>query len=308
MSSHVTIVVPVYGDWESLKDCIESLIKFVDDKHRVMFVNDCGPEADFLEENIKKSINGVVHFEYHRNPRNLGFLQNCNRAVSELDGTENDILLLNSDTIVTEHFLEELQKVFEVDDTVAVVSPRSNNATIATVPIKSAPQKGIDPKKSYEVFLKLKNRLAPYDIAPVAHGFCMLIRREVIEKYGLFDEIFGKGYGEETDFCQRIAKEGYKSAYSNQSFVFHMEARSFTMETKMKLLQVNDVIINKRYPNYRREVRDYRIRAEAREAAILTPWPQKITKKIARAVKNTLRSNKITHRIVVEVKSLLRLR
>jgi len=254
---NVTVIVPVYGDWPSLSDCIKSLIKHVSDNHKVMFVNDCGPDADLIENNIKKLIKNQKNFKYYRNPKNLGFLKNCNRAVFELDKTGNDVLLLNSDTVVTEGFIEAMQDVLESDKMIATVSPRTNNATIATIPISKAKQKGIKPSESYRLFERIKSKLPLYNIAPVAHGFCIMIKRSVINENGLFDEAFGKGYGEETDFCMRLLQKGYINTISNRAYVYHLEARSFTLDVKNKMLDINGAIINKRYPNYRRLVRDY---------------------------------------------------
>jgi len=264
----VTIIVPVYADWPSLKNCIESLIEHVSDKNRVMLVNDCGPEADMLEQNIKSAINGQKIFTYYRNPKNLGFVKTCNRAVMELDKTSNDILLLNSDTKVTAGFLQEMEDVMESNAKIGTVSPRTNNATLATVPLRTAHQKGIDPNESYAIFLKIKDKLPRLQEVPVAHGYCMLIRRSLIKKYGLFDEVFGKGYGEEVDFCRRIKKHGFISVLSNRAYVFHMEARSFTHATKAKLLEENNKILWERYPEYRQEVRDYMQQAIAEESKI----------------------------------------
>ncbi len=263
---NVTIVVPVYGDWPSLSDCIDSLIQFVElDEHRVLFVNDCGPDVELMEKNIQQKISGKKSMSYVRNDRNLGFIGTCNRAVLELDSTDNDILLLNSDTKVTEGFLEEMLAVLYSDTKIGVVSPRSNNATIATVPLWSAGQKGIGAKKSFEIYSKIKPHMPKISIVPVAHGFCMLIRRNLIKKYGLFDNVFGKGYGEEVDFCLRIARHGYKSVLANHAYVFHLEARSFTLEKKAKLLEQNNQIIWERYPNYRQSVRDYMSEATKKE-------------------------------------------
>lgn len=270
MSSRcVTIVVPVYADWPSLSDCIDSLIKHVDlTRHQVLLVNDCGPDADSIESNIQSSIKTLKNIRYERNPKNLGFVGTCNRAVLELDKTGNDVLLLNSDTKVTDGFLDEMLAVLYTDSKIGVVSPRSNNATLVTVPLSSAVDKGIEPSKSYSIYEKIQPKLPLYYIAPVAHGFCMLIKRSVIKKYGLFDSVFGKGYGEEVDFCRRIGKEGYKSAIANHAYVFHLEARSFSMETKSKLLEKNNQIIWKRYPSYRDEVREYMSRTTKAEQSI----------------------------------------
>lgn len=263
--TRTTIVVPVYADWSSLKDCLESLIRFVSSADKVMVVNDCGPDVDKLEKNILSQIDNQNNFTYYRNPKNLGFVGTCNRAVLELDKTNNDILLLNSDTKVTRGFLEELKDVLYSKSTIGSVSPRSNNATIATVPLSMAAQKGIEPQKSYKIFKRISPLLPKYTVVPTTHGFCMLIKRSIIKKYGLFDAEFGKGYGEEVDFCQRIAKKGYQNVLANHAYVYHQEARSFTLETKQRLLDVNDQIIWKRYPTYRKVVREYMDKAQKLE-------------------------------------------
>lgn len=233
-----------------------------------MLVNDCGPEADMIEKNIQLAIEGESGFVYYRNPQNLGFIGNCNRAVLELDKTENDILLLNSDTKVTEGFLDEMLRVLYDNDKNGVVSPRSNNATICTIPLSAIRQKGIDPDDSYSLFIQYHQQLPRYNSVPTSHGFCMLIRRELIRKYGLFDTVFGKGYGEEVDFCRRIKNEGYEAVIANHAFVFHMEARSFSLETKAELLEINNKIIRSKYPEYQQEVRDYITEANEKEKFI----------------------------------------
>ncbi|MDQ3123754.1 MAG: glycosyltransferase family 2 protein [bacterium] len=294
----VTIVVPVYGDWPSLEDCIASLKENVDmSLHTVILVNDCGPAVELMKHNIKNAIKDQKGFQYFRNPKNLGFIGTCNRAVFELDSTNNDILLLNSDTKVTSNFIEEMLAVLYTDIKHGVVSPRSNNATIATIPLSSAPQKGIDMKKSFAIYQKLKKQYPPFYEVPVGHGFCMLIRRSLIKKYGLFDTVFGKGYGEEVDFCMRIAKDGYKCLLANHAYVFHLEARSFSLEKKAQLLEVNNKILWKRYPNYRQQVRDYMDMAVPRETALERRAKIFTASSLKQTIKNKLRKSPRVRRV-----------
>ncbi len=291
-----TIVIPVYADWPSLKVCIESAIKHIDSRNRVMLINDCGPEVDVLEKNIKDAIKNQKNFSYYRNPENLGFVGTCNRVVEELDKSKNDILILTSDTEPTAGFLEEMKAVIASDKKFGAVSPRSNNATLVTVPLWSAHQKGLDPTKSYEIYQKIRDELPERYIAPTAHGFCMLIRRPLISKYGLFDKVFGKGYGEEVDFCQRIRRHGYLCAIANRAYVYHSEARSFTLERKAQILKQSNKIIWQRYPNYRQEVREYMDNTISSERkieeaegikALKNSKLQKVGRKLRSFIKNT---------------------
>jgi GT2 family glycosyltransferase len=294
MTKAVTIIVPVYGDWSSLKDCIESLKQFVGKQHTVMLVNDCGPETELMEKNIKQAIKDEKNFAYYRNPENLGFVETCNRAVFELDKTNNDILLLNSDTKVTKGFLEEMLVVLYDSPKIGVVSPRSNNATIATVPLSAQSRHGINPKKSYSLFLKLQKKMPRYSIIPTALGFCMLTRRDLIKKYGLFDTVFGKGYGEDADFGMRLKQHGFLSALCNRAYVYHLEARSFTLETKRKIMENSVKIINERYPGFSAIlIKDYIRQALISEEGIY-PIPQQVAGKhikLKEAAKTLLRRN-----------------
>lgn len=246
----VTIIVPVYADWPSLKECISSLKKYISENTTVLLVNDCGPDADKIERNIQKAINSHENFVYHRNSNNLGFVKTVNKAVYKLDKSDNDILLLNSDTKVTEGFLQAMVNVINRSTNIASVTPRSNRATVFSIPFAAALDEKYPQDKSYELFKKVKDRLPEFYETPTTHGFCMLIRRSVIKKYGLFDEIYSKGYGEENDFCMRVRKKGYTHAVANHSFVFHLGSRSFTREQREKRVAKNHKILISRYPQY----------------------------------------------------------
>ena len=254
----VTVVVPVYGDWDSLRQCIESLTEHLDERHPVLLVNDCGPEVETMERNILRAIEDRPNFAYHRNAQNMGFGKTCNRAVFELDDTDNDILLLNSDTIVTEGFLEEMLEVLYLIDRHGVVTPRSNNATLATVPLRpidAIPRE--DLAYSKQVYDAVKDHLPRYTVVPVGVGFCFLVKRRLIKNFGLLDEVFGLGYNEENDFCLRVNKYGYSSVLSNRAFVYHLESRSFSGEQKEALDRRNESILVQRHGYYPMMVKRY---------------------------------------------------
>jgi GT2 family glycosyltransferase len=255
----ITVVVPVYGDLESLTDCIQSLRNNVDQStHRVLLVNDCGPDADAMEASILSQIDAEPAFFYERNPQNLGFVGNCNRAVFELDKTDNDVLLLNSDTVTTPGFLEELSMVLNASPSHGAVCARSNNATIASIPFKLRdPAAGRSTERTAEVHAAVKDVLPQFTVAPVAMGFCILIRRNLIREYGLFDEIYAPGYGEENDFCLRIAQHGFASVIAHRALVFHMGARSFVGARREALRSAHEKIVVGRYPSYTGDVQAY---------------------------------------------------
>ncbi|MCL1877056.1 glycosyltransferase [Candidatus Saccharibacteria bacterium] len=275
-----SIIVPVYADWDTLNKNIDSLIDNVGNRSDVLvyYVNDIGPEADLLEKNILDRIGSCKNFFYHRNKKNLGFLVNCNNAVFKIVPKDTDILLLNSDTKVTPGFLDEMREVLYSDRKISVVSPRGSNATNWSVPLDM--RYAFKPEKSYSYYKKLKKFLPKMYICPTAHGFCMLIKRSIIDKYGLFDEIYNPGFAEENDFTMRIRQGGYKCATANYAFVFHYESKSFGNERRLKLIEEHREIILSRYPDIFELMEKYM--SSLREPEI----------SVARKIKKTLTYNK----------------
>ncbi|MEX2014756.1 MAG: glycosyltransferase family 2 protein [Candidatus Saccharimonadales bacterium] len=310
MSHKVTIVIPIYADWPSLKDCLNSLNQHLDKRHRVLLINDSGPEAELLEKNIKKEIADWPNFEYFRNDKNLGFVKTCNKAVMGLDKTDNDILLLNSDTKVTKGFLEEMLGVLYSQKNIGTVSPRSNNANNCTIPLAAfIDKKNLKSERSYAIFQKHKDKFPRYHIMPTANGFCMLIRRSLIKKYGLFDPAFGAGYGEEVDFCQRIAQHGWLSVLSNWAFVFHLEAKSFSLETKAKLLEERRKMLQERWPKFKPAITEDIENSLLEEKKLLgkdagTEIPYNLNRPTV-TLKRLIRRNKHIHRLAQALKTRL---
>jgi GT2 family glycosyltransferase len=257
----ITVVVPIYDDWNSLERCIASVLGLVDlTVHRLLLVNDCGPHVDTIEKNVLAAISGASNVQYYRNEENLGFVGTCNRAVYELDTTGNDILLLNSDAALTAGALEELSAVLHAAEHHGVVCPRSNRASIASLPFFHRPRLTADDGQAdgdRDAFDVVSPLLPRWYISPVAVGFCFLVRRALIDNHGLFDPIYGLGYNEENDFCMRVNELGYSALIANHAFVPHVGSASFSDEKKKKLDADNHQKLMARYPFYLDAVRSF---------------------------------------------------
>lgn len=253
-----TIVVPLYGDPPTAIRCVRSVVEHVDlSFHRLLLVNDCGPEADVIEAEVLAVVEGVDGVEYVRNDRNLGFVGTCNRAVTELDRTDNDILLLNSDAELFAGTVDEMSCVLYLSEKHGIVTARSNHATIATVPLRTRSGEEASPERSREVFSALSESLPRYSIAPVAHGFCFLARRSLIRNYGLFDDAFAPGYGEENDFCLRVNDYGFSAVIANHAYAHHEGEKSFSSLDRSTIQENNERRLVRRYPHYPAAVAHY---------------------------------------------------
>src|SRR5215469_16493341 len=131
---------------------------------------------------------------------------------------DNDVILLNSDTVVYDGWVRKLVEAAYNDEMIGTAMPLSNNASCYSI------FPDISPQNDLNSLLTLEEGEAS-DI-PVGVGFCMYVKREVLDKVGLFDPIFGLGYGEETDLCLRAMAIGYRHVLAPGVFVYHAGSAS----------------------------------------------------------------------------------
>lgn len=247
MSQQIDIIVPVYNGLEDLKKCVESVKKNTDlNRHRLILVDDKSPDRNVLPY-LKSVESEAIHVI--ESPVNKGFSASVNKGMQYSD---RDVILLNSDTIVTKGWVEKIVACAYFKRAAATVTPLSNAATLCSVPEflqDNALPCGYDAEKMGALVEHCSIRRYPR--VTVAVGFCMFIKREVIEKIGYFDaETFGKGYGEENDFCHRAEQQGYQHLMCDDTFIFHKGTASFDSEEKRMLLEEHERILRERYPAY----------------------------------------------------------
>ena len=165
--------------------------------------------------------------------------------------TDRDVLLLNSDTIVTAGWLDKIIACAYREESIATVTPLSNSATLCSVPVMCQ-DNPVPENVTVDEYAGLIERcsLKRYPTITVAVGFCMYIKRALIDAIGVFDaKTFGRGYGEENDFCNRAQQAGYHHVMCDDTFVYHKGTASFDTEDKKKLLEEHEAILNERYPS-----------------------------------------------------------
>lgn len=244
----VDIVIPIYNAFDFTKKCIETVIKNTDLKqHTLVLVNDKSPDERILPmlQDFVKSYQDL-HIDLIDSKENQGFVKSVNIGMSH---SKNDVVLLNSDTEVTANWLNKMIETAYVEENVATVTPLSNNATLASIP-NFLEENTIPNYISLEEYAKLIEDCSynAYPELTTAHGFCMYIRRDAIEKVGLFDsETFGKGYGEENDFSYRCIQNGLLNLLCDNTFIYHKGTQSFT-EEKEELAKSHWEILKEKYP------------------------------------------------------------
>ena len=264
MALQVGIVIPVYRDLKTVKRCVSSVLKTLQGHDvELLLVNDASPEPAITQ--YCRDLSEKSHVRLIEHSENLGFVASVNEGIVALSC--RDVIILNSDTEVPLGWIERLVAAAETCPDAASVTPFSNNATICSYP-NFCENNSIPENLDYETIDKLfakANKGLVIDI-PTGVGFCMFMRRAAIEEIGIFDEqAFGRGYGEENDWCLRAASKGWKHILCADLFVYHAGGASFGAEAQS--LQANALrVLSERYPNYEREIAAY-IEADSIESA-----------------------------------------
>lgn len=242
----VDIIIPIYNAYDDLALCLESLYANTDlERNRLILINDNSPDGrirEFLDNQERENVI-VIH-----NDVNKGFSNNINIGMAQSE--ENDVILLNSDTVVTAGWVEKMENCAYLDSSTGTVTPLSNNASLCSVPKPYEENTLAEGQTVAEVGETIERcSLKKYPRIPVANGFCMYVKREVIDRIGNFDaETFGRGYGEENDFCNRAEQAGYHHVMCDDTYIYHSGTKSFVSKEKEKYIREHDRILRDRYP------------------------------------------------------------
>ena len=131
------------------------------------------------------------------------------------------VLLLNSDCIVSKNAIEKMANAMSKDKKIGLLCPISSVAANLSYAIPE----GMNFMQVNKVFEE-QFRGKTFDACTVV-GNCLMISRENIKKVGVFDEIFGKGYTEETDYQFKSMKKGFKAKVLIDTYVYHQCRVSF---------------------------------------------------------------------------------
>ncbi len=250
----VDVVIPVYRGLDATRRCLRSLLR--DPKpglrgplHRIIVIDDASPEPALSRYLDRLAGRRFIHLL--RNPANLGFVASVNRGIAEAGA--RDVVLLNSDTEVPAGWLTRLAGQAYSYPRVATVSPFSNNATLCSYPaVEGGPLPFGETLARIDAACLAANAGRSVTV-PTTVGFCMYLRRDALDELGVFDaETFGRGYGEENDYCMRANAAGWRHLLACDLFVYHEGEVSFGGNAPERAASVAP--LEARWPDYRRHV------------------------------------------------------
>ncbi|MGD7070395.1 glycosyltransferase [Acetobacter sp. AAB5] len=243
------VVIPVFKNATRTLACLHSVQASLKPKAavHVWVVNDASPEPDLVTS--VSDFCQQAGFRYLERVRNGGFPCAVNEALRHL--TTHDAVLLNSDTLVAEGWLEALRKIAYAAPDTGTVTPLSNDASIFSYPDKNGANPVPDQEET-DMLMQMAqaaNRGRAVEV-PTAHGFCMYIRHDCLQQTGLLrEDVFAQGYGEENDFCMRARALGWKHMAASGVFVAHVGSSSFG-ESGSPLMVRNQKVLEQLHPGY----------------------------------------------------------
>jgi GT2 family glycosyltransferase len=246
----VTIIVPVYGDFESTRDCLvaaAAAIETVPDG-RLLIVDDASPDARikaFLDDFAKPPGRKLLV-----NPINLGFVGAVNRALRHT--AAGDVLLLNADALLPLRSIERFREIARRRPDVGVINPLSNHGEFVSHP-KPFRHNDFEPerwRRTDAAAAALAD--APIVDIPSGTGFCMYVTRACLDATGRLSEQFAEGYLEDADFGLRAREAGFRNVCAPSIYVPHLGSRSFK-GAKAALVARNRLALARRFPAYEAE-------------------------------------------------------
>lgn len=240
MSNKTSIIILTYNNLEYTKECIKSIKKYTEkNTYEIIVIDNLSTDDTRNWLKTQKDIKLIL------NEENLGFPRGCNQGI-EIANKNNDILLLNNDTIVTKNWLTNLKTCLYSNNNIGATGAVCNH---------NENLQGLDINyNNFNEMQKLaeKNNISNSEIweeKAFLIGFCILIKREVINKIITLDENYSPGYIEDNDLSLRIIQSGYKLMLCHDCFIHHYLGTEFRKDltTFYPILNKNRAYFEKKW-------------------------------------------------------------
>ena len=232
----VDVVVCVHNSPDDVARCLHSLALARDGRTRIIIIDDGSdhPTQKIIDRHILRY--PADRLVRHKNAQ--GYTKSANVGLKA--SLADYVILLNSDTIVPQGWVEALVRAGEADPKVGIIGPLSNAASWQSVPLATLAS------GDYAVN-ELPNGMTVDDVAAacaqipaeqiypctIVNGFCFAIKRKAIDLIGYLDErAFPQGYGEENDYCLRLTDAGLSCGFTLSTYVYHAKSKSFNHERR----------------------------------------------------------------------------
>ncbi len=196
----VSIIIPVRFRPDLTQVCLDSILHYTEDNELILV-------QEGEDEKITALLKSYENIKIIQNKIPKGYAGALNDGMKIAQG--DYYCFMNNDVVVIPRWLDAMLETFE-DKEVGLVSPTFGET------------------KSIQHINYNHGQEFDYVNDPLLlMGVCFLIKREVMDKIGCWDESFGLGGGEDNDICIRIHEAGYKLVVARKSYIYHYCGASF---------------------------------------------------------------------------------
>lgn len=238
-----SFIILSYNTLDFTRQCLISIRNTVpSDRCQIVVVDNASSDGSV---EYLRTLDWITLVENHEN---RGFPGGCNDGIAVAD-KENDIYLLNSDTLMPYNAFFWLKMGLYEDDKVGSTGSLTNYAAASQMVKRD--WKSVDEMLDFSAENNVPMRY-PYEYRMFLIGFSLLLKRSVLDDIGHLDERFNPGNSEDIDICLRILKSEHLNVLCRNSFVIHFGHRSFEELQKKgtdfgNLLQKNNDKLNAKY-------------------------------------------------------------
>ena len=253
------ILIPVYDGFDETLTCLAAVQRTRPAETRVIVIDDASPDPALSDALRRMAENQEIELICH--PSNRGFAAAVNTGLEACP--RHDVVLLNADTVVYADWLPRLQRTAYARASTGTVTPWSGDGSIVSYP--ATPTVGGSLSGEQLDALVAAECAGEAAELPVGVGFCLYLRHDCHAAVGRFAaEVFGRGYGEETDYCVRARLAGFRSVLAADVYVEHLGGRSFGASRPTLYMRAQR-LVELRHPGYSRSVTNYLRRNPLRE-------------------------------------------
>ncbi len=253
LGTKVDIIVPIYNAEKSLPKFLEDVQK-TSIRYRLILIDDASADEN-TQKILKQYAELHTNVDLIRNSQNIGMIGSINRGLAM---SRNHVVLLSANVQLPQNWLERLIAPIVKDPTVASATPFTNSGSICGFPLSYKSNtvfNHIDVEQIDRFFREIRSI---YTTIPTGVGFCMALSQRAIKEVGLMDQkTFGKGFGEDTDWCLRAVQKGFRNVMVENLYVYHNTGYSFFAEDRRRRMQLNREKLMVKHPDLVESMKDF---------------------------------------------------
>jgi GT2 family glycosyltransferase/2-polyprenyl-3-methyl-5-hydroxy-6-metoxy-1,4-benzoquinol methylase len=217
-----SVVILTLNQADYTRKCLESLFAQTDDPFELIVVDNGSKDGTWPYLKSVRKKHGNVRLI--RNAENMGFAFGCNQGIFVSEGEY--VVLLNNDTIATREWLKRLKRTLNAVTGAGLAGPVSNYVNGDQL-VETGDLRTLDQIQGFAGDLSIHKAGQVTEVNRLV-GFCLMVKREVFDRVGVFDTGFPIGNFEDDDLCVRARLAGYRCVIARDVFIYHFGGRSFT--------------------------------------------------------------------------------